>query len=163
MKQGFLMYYTKGVVIRTEVSVRYRESGCLSGVVVNRGSTVHPFSSWLLEPCVFVGIIARLLSLSLSLSLSHAHMHTHTLPLSHARTLTLTLPLLLCAGVPHSSDGDVQGPPTCLRALPIQGTGSLSRPLLWVWPGALYNVQVKRERDSLCVCVCTQKREQPLK
>ena len=35
-KQGFLMYYTKGVAIGTEVSVRYRESGRLSGVVVKR-------------------------------------------------------------------------------------------------------------------------------
>ena len=32
-KQGFIMYYTKGVAIGTEVSVRYRESGRLSGVV----------------------------------------------------------------------------------------------------------------------------------
>ena len=39
-KQGFNMYYTKGVAIGTEVSVRYRESGRLSGVVVKRGSTV---------------------------------------------------------------------------------------------------------------------------
>ena len=39
-KRGFLMYYTKGVAIGTEVSVRYRESGRLSGVVVERGSTV---------------------------------------------------------------------------------------------------------------------------
>ena len=39
-KQGFLMYYTKGVAIGTAVSVRYRESGRLSGVVVKRGSTV---------------------------------------------------------------------------------------------------------------------------
>ena len=29
-KQGFLMYYTKGVAIGTDISVRYRESGCLS-------------------------------------------------------------------------------------------------------------------------------------
>ena len=42
-KQGFLMYYTKGVAIGTEVSVRYRESGRLSGVVVTRGSTVYNF------------------------------------------------------------------------------------------------------------------------
>ena len=91
-KQGFLMYYTKGVVIGTEVSVRYRESGRLSGVVVKRGSTVHPFSSWLLEPCVFVGIIARLLSLSLSLSLSqHICTHTHFLFLMHAHSLSLSL------------------------------------------------------------------------
>ena len=40
VKQGFLMYYTKGNAIGTKVSVRYRESGCLSGVVVKRGSTV---------------------------------------------------------------------------------------------------------------------------
>ena len=39
-KQGFLMYYTKGVAIGTEVSVRYRESGRLSEVVVKRDSTV---------------------------------------------------------------------------------------------------------------------------
>ena len=39
-KQGFLMYYTKGVAIGTEVSVRYKESGRFSGVVVKRGSTV---------------------------------------------------------------------------------------------------------------------------
>ena len=57
-KQGFLMYYTRDVSIGIEVSVRYKESGRLSGVAVKRGSTVHPFSSWLLEPCVFVGIIA---------------------------------------------------------------------------------------------------------
>ena len=30
-KQGFLMYYTKGVAIGTEVSVRYKESGRFSG------------------------------------------------------------------------------------------------------------------------------------
>ena len=40
-KQGFLMYYTKGVAIGTEVSVRYKESGHFSGVVVKRGSTVN--------------------------------------------------------------------------------------------------------------------------
>ena len=40
-KQGFLMYYTKGVAIGTEISVRYKESGRLSGVVVKRGSTVE--------------------------------------------------------------------------------------------------------------------------
>ena len=34
------VYYTKGVAIGTEVSVRYRESDRLSGVVVKRGSTV---------------------------------------------------------------------------------------------------------------------------
>ena len=39
-KQGFIMYYTKGVAIGTEVSVRYKESGRFSGVVVKRGSTV---------------------------------------------------------------------------------------------------------------------------
>ena len=39
-KQGFLMYYTKDVASGTEVSVRYKESGCFSGVVVKRGSTV---------------------------------------------------------------------------------------------------------------------------
>ena len=42
IKQGFLMYYTKGIAIETEVGVRYRENGCLSGVVVKRGSTVLP-------------------------------------------------------------------------------------------------------------------------
>ena len=40
-KQGFLMYYTKSVAMGTEVSVCYRESGRLLGVVVKRGSTVH--------------------------------------------------------------------------------------------------------------------------
>ena len=39
-KQVFLVYYTKDVAIGTEVSVRYRESGRLSGVVVKMGSTV---------------------------------------------------------------------------------------------------------------------------
>ena len=39
-KQGLLMYYTKGDTIGTKVSVRYRESSDLSGVVVKRGSTV---------------------------------------------------------------------------------------------------------------------------
>ena len=33
-KKGFLKYYTKGDAIGTKVSVRYRESGRLSGVVV---------------------------------------------------------------------------------------------------------------------------------
>ena len=41
-KQGFLMYYSKGDAIGTKVSVRYRRSGRLSGVVVKRGSTVCP-------------------------------------------------------------------------------------------------------------------------
>ena len=40
-KQGFLMYYSKGDAIGTKVSVRYRRSGRLSGVVVKRGSTVN--------------------------------------------------------------------------------------------------------------------------
>ena len=40
-KQGFLMYYSKGDAIGTKVSVRYRRSGRLSGVVVKRGSTVY--------------------------------------------------------------------------------------------------------------------------
>ena len=35
------MYYSKGDAIGTKVSVRYRRSGRLSGVVVKRGSTVH--------------------------------------------------------------------------------------------------------------------------
>ena len=43
-KQGFLMYYTKSVAIGTEVSVRYKESGRFSGVVVKRGSTVDIFT-----------------------------------------------------------------------------------------------------------------------
>ena len=47
-KQGFVMYYTKGVAIGTEVSVRYRESGRLSGVVVKRSSTVIFYSVFLL-------------------------------------------------------------------------------------------------------------------
>ena len=42
-KQGFLMYYSKGDAIGTKVSVRYRRSGRLSGVVVKRGSTVLAF------------------------------------------------------------------------------------------------------------------------
>ena len=42
-KQGFLMYYSKGDAIGTKVSVRYRRSGRLSGVVVKRGSTVALF------------------------------------------------------------------------------------------------------------------------
>ena len=40
-KQGFLMYYSKGDAIGTKVSVSYRRSGHLSGVVVKRGSTVY--------------------------------------------------------------------------------------------------------------------------
>ena len=44
-KQGFLMYYSKGDAIGTKVSVRYRRSGRLSGVVVKRGSTVHQNNS----------------------------------------------------------------------------------------------------------------------
>ena len=55
----------------------------------------------------------------------------------------------VCAGVPHGGDGDVQGSPARLGALPIQGTGSLSRPILWFWPGPLHHVQVReggRER-----------------
>ena len=40
-KQGFLMYYSKGDAIGTKVSVRYRRSGRLSGVVVKRDSTVY--------------------------------------------------------------------------------------------------------------------------
>ena len=43
-KQGFLMYYSKGDAIGTKVSVRYRRSGRLSGVVVKRGSTVYPYT-----------------------------------------------------------------------------------------------------------------------
>ena len=39
-KRGFLMYCSKGDAIGTKVSVRYRESGRLLGVVVKRGSTV---------------------------------------------------------------------------------------------------------------------------
>ena len=42
-KQGFLMYYSKGDAIGTKVSVRYRRSGRLSGVVVKRGSTVDVY------------------------------------------------------------------------------------------------------------------------
>ena len=44
-KQGFLMYYSKGDAIGTKVSVRYRRSGRLSGVVVKRGSTVYILSA----------------------------------------------------------------------------------------------------------------------
>ena len=40
-KEGFIIYYTKGIAIGTEVTVRYKESGRLSGVVVKRGSTVY--------------------------------------------------------------------------------------------------------------------------
>ena len=43
-KQGFLMYYSKGDAIGTKVSVRYRRSGRLSGVVVKRGSTVYNYT-----------------------------------------------------------------------------------------------------------------------
>ena len=55
-KQGFIMYYTKGVAIGTEVSVRYRESGRFSGVVVKRGSTVQcrkRCSSGTIRPQIF--------------------------------------------------------------------------------------------------------------
>ena len=45
-KQGFLMYYSKGDAIGTKVSVRYRRSGRLSGVVVKRGSTVYIYIQW---------------------------------------------------------------------------------------------------------------------
>ena len=38
------MYYTKCVAIGTEVSVRYKESGHFSGVVVKRGSTINSFA-----------------------------------------------------------------------------------------------------------------------
>ena len=42
VKQGFLMYYTKGDAIGAKVSVRYRESGRLSGVVVkSHSNTVY--------------------------------------------------------------------------------------------------------------------------
>ena len=40
-KWGFLTYCSKGDAIGTKVSVRYRESGRLLGVVVKRGSTVY--------------------------------------------------------------------------------------------------------------------------
>ena len=40
VKQGFVMYYTKGISIGTEVSVHYRGSGRLSGVVIKSGSTI---------------------------------------------------------------------------------------------------------------------------
>ena len=43
-KRGFLMYYSKGDAIGTKVSVRYRRSGRLSGVVVKRGSTIYPYT-----------------------------------------------------------------------------------------------------------------------
>ena len=39
-KQGFRYYYFYSDAIGTKVSVRYRRSGRLSGVVVKRGSTV---------------------------------------------------------------------------------------------------------------------------
>ena len=60
VKQGFLMYYTKGDAIGTKVSVRYRESGRLSGVVVKRGFTVHACMSFMYRTTdirreVFVG------------------------------------------------------------------------------------------------------------
>ena len=48
-KQGFLMYYSKGDAIGTKVSVRYRRSGRLSGVVVKRGSTVYSNRAIILE------------------------------------------------------------------------------------------------------------------
>ena len=38
------MYYSKGDAIGTKVSVRYRRSGRLSGVVVKRGSTVYNYN-----------------------------------------------------------------------------------------------------------------------
>ena len=40
-KQGFRQYYFYSDAIGTKVSVRYRRSGRLSGVVVKRGSTVY--------------------------------------------------------------------------------------------------------------------------
>ena len=50
-KQGFLMYYTKGIAIRTKVSVRSRESGRLSEVAVKRGSSTvaYPGGIWVFE------------------------------------------------------------------------------------------------------------------
>ena len=55
-KQGFVIYYTKGVAIGTEVSVRYRESGRLSGVVVKRGSTVYTFVNMTHSTVVLCGV-----------------------------------------------------------------------------------------------------------
>ena len=40
-KQGFLNYYSDSNAIGIKVSGRYRRSVCISGVVVERGSTVH--------------------------------------------------------------------------------------------------------------------------
>ena len=61
-KQGFLKYYTKGDAIGTKVSVRYRESGRLSGVVVKRGSTVLHLSLCL-QQIIIIIIIAWTLPL----------------------------------------------------------------------------------------------------
>ena len=47
-KQGFLKYYTKGDAIGTKVSVRYRESGRLSGVVV-KGVPLYLLNSFFPE------------------------------------------------------------------------------------------------------------------
>ena len=43
-KQGFRYYYFYSDAIGTKVSVRYRRSGRLSGVVVKRGFTVYIYS-----------------------------------------------------------------------------------------------------------------------
>ena len=59
-KQGFLMYYSKGDAIGTKVSVRYRRSGRLSGVVVKRGSTVYiepRFSTMCIDLSIHVHVV----------------------------------------------------------------------------------------------------------
>ena len=56
-KQGFLMYYSKGDAIGTKVSVRYRRSGRLSGVVVKRGSTVYTCTNVVLNGNAYIIIV----------------------------------------------------------------------------------------------------------
>ena len=98
VKQGFLMYYTKGDAIGTKVSVRYRESGRLSGVVVKRGFTVY--TKFCANPQKFQVLAPRRKSTHKVLCVACVrrmsvgmHSMTHYIILEYSRLATSTLSL----------------------------------------------------------------------
>ena len=50
--RGFLSTILNGDAVRTKVSVRHRQGGCESGVVVKRGSTVAMWLQLVVAPVI---------------------------------------------------------------------------------------------------------------
>ena len=87
LNRGFLSTILNGDAVGTKASGRYREVGCLSGVAVKRGSTVHTCSSkhdtrvYAISDstctCKYIILEFPESSLDMIPHLTHSHCHHH--------------------------------------------------------------------------------------